>query len=266
MGKSAYRIMDPLTIVILGSGNVASHLAVALDQHYNVAQIFSRDFSNAQLLASKLKNCRYTDNLNMLLCDADFYLISVSDDAIREIISDIPQVSGIVAHTSGSVDIGVLGDIGSAQGVFYPLQTFSKKTPLDISKVPFFIEGTDSQSAYELKNIAKSLSDYVYTADSAQRQSLHLAAVFACNFFNHMLVIASKILEAEGYDINVLEPLIEVTLRKAMSVPPLKVQTGPAVRHDMSTIKKHLDRLNSFDKDIYSIITEAIIYEAQNSI
>ncbi len=257
--------MESLSIVILGSGNVASHLAVALDKHHNVVQVFSRNIDNAHDLALRLKKCQSIDNLNLIFPDADLYLISVSDDAIKTIIPKMPHVYGIVAHTSGSVGLDVLGSCGIAQGVFYPLQTFSKKTHLDISKVPFFIEGSDISCYHRLKTLAKSISDYVYSADSAQRQSLHLAAVFACNFFNHMLVIASRILESNGYNIHVLEPLLKVTLQKAMLMSPAKAQTGPATRNDVSTISKHLERLDGYDRDIYSIISEAIMAEAKHN-
>lgn len=257
--------MDTVSIVILGSGNVATHLANALDKEYKVVQVFSRHINNAHELASTLKDCSYTDKIDKLIRDADLYLISVCDDAIEKIANDMPEVKGIVAHTSGSVDIHALNGNGRSQGVFYPLQTFSKDKSLDISKVPFFIEASDSDTEKSLKDIASALSEKVYSIDSAQRQTLHLAAVFACNFFNHMLTVSSRILNTDGIGIDVMLPLIEATINKAMTMSPHEAQTGPAARRDFSTITKHLDLLQGYDKEIYSIVTKAIIAETKKS-
>lgn len=248
-----------LSIVIIGSGNVATHLARRLDCVHLVKQVYSRHLMNAEKLASSLSDCQGIDNAGKIIKDADLYLISVSDDSISQIAPLLKDVDGVVAHTSGSVGIEVLADAGKAQGVFYPLQTFSKHAFVDVSKVPFFIEGSSNEVSRILADVARGISDKVYFADSSQRSTLHIAAVYGCNFVNHLLDISSGILAKAGYELEVLRPLLEVTLEKAMSMPPSLAQTGPAVRRDINVIKKHLSRVSGYDREVYEVMTKSIM-------
>ena len=71
-------------------------------------------------------------------------------------------------------------------GVLYPMQTFSKQREVDFNTVPFFIEASAPAEVGVLRMVAVRLSPKVYEVTSGQRRHLHLAAVFACNFANHM--------------------------------------------------------------------------------
>lgn len=250
--------MEGYNVVILGSGNVATHLAKAIDKHHNVVQIYSRDKTHASLLAQKLSFCEAIDNLDNLHKQADFYIISVCDDSIRSIVRSMPEVDGIVAHTSGSVGIEVFDDVTGPTGVFYPLQTFSKDVQVDIHNVPFFLEASDRQAMQKLETLASGLSQEVYHADSVQRQALHISAVFACNFLNHLLDISTDILHKKGYTLDVLEPLVKATIAKAFESGAHLSQTGPAIRGDINTIRKHMDLLDGKQKEIYKILSQSI--------
>lgn len=258
MGESTSRRMEKNRIVILGSGNVATHLAKSLDNCHHVVQIYSRNKDHADALAGMLRDCKSLDNIKCITTDADVYIVSISDDSIKDVIASMPQVNGIIVHTSGSVGMEVFGS-RIRSGVFYPLQTFSKGTDVNIREVPFFLEASDVETMRKLEFLASSLSSKVYKADSQQRQALHIAAVFACNFTNHLLDISSEILHEKGYTLDILEPLIKVTVAKALEIGPHSAQTGPARRSNTATINKHLSSLDDNKHEIYSLLTKSII-------
>jgi len=245
-------------IVYIGAGNVAWSLAPALDDVADVAQIYSPTAAHASALACRLRKCRPIDTLADVDPDADFYIISVKDDAVTEVAASLPAVSGIVAHTSGSVPVEALTPASAEIGVFYPLQTFSKADTVDVRHVPFFIEGNNQQAFDRLSALARMISDRIYAADSAHRATLHIAAVFACNFTNNLWAIAAEILEKGGYSLDVMKPLLEATLDKAMRMHPDLAQTGPAVRGDERVIAKHRSRLSGLDLLIYDTLTQSI--------
>lgn len=249
--------MDRPSIVFIGSGNVATHLARALDKVADVTQVVSANPGHARRLASELSHCRATE-LHDIDTAADFYIIAVNDDAIARVSASMPAVSGIVAHTSGSTPMQAIATRCSGHGVFYPLQTFSRGSVVDVGSVPFFIEGSDAGTAGRLTGLASLISRHVYAADSGQRATLHIAAVFASNFFNHLLVEAQTILGRDGYPIEVLHPLLQATLDKAMAIGPENAQTGPAARGDLNVIASHMARLSGTSREIYNLMSRAI--------
>ena len=173
-------------IILVGAGNVSTHLGIALKNcNYKIVQVYSRSIENAKKLAQKL-NTNFTNDLTQLKT-ADLIIVSVNDDAISTILSKLKNTA--IVHTSGSIGMDVFEANFSDFGVFYPLQTFNKDIELTISEIPFCIEGNSKPFEKELIKIAKNLSSNVRTMNSAQRKQLHIAAVFACNFSNQMLVL-----------------------------------------------------------------------------
>lgn len=250
--------MGKYRIVMIGAGNVATHLARALDMHFDVVQVVSRNPLHASALAAQLRNAAAAADISAIVTDADVYLISVSDDSIPDVAAHLSGVTGIVAHTSGSVGIETLQCVGAPHGVLYPLQTFSKDADLDIHEVPFFIEASDSLADTMLTNLARALSQNVMYADSRQRAILHIAAVFGCNFCNHLLYISDNLLKQGGYDLDVLQPILKETMRKAFATSPFAAQTGPAVRGDRSVLDKHLGMLDHDTALLYQTISDNI--------
>lgn len=234
-------------------------MAHALDSMANIIQIYSHTLDNARTLANSLsKPVKAIDNLNLVTTEADVYLVSVKDDLIRHVASSTPDV-GIWAHTSGSVPMSVFQGYKSRYGVFYPLQTFSKSVPVDMSRVPLFIEGSDHDTTQLLVELASSISQSVEIADSSRRQALHIAAVFACNFVNYMWIQASELLKDHDLDFKLLLPLLEETLNKIQSVDPRNAQTGPARRGDTGIIHEHLEKLSGEKEEIYRQLSQFII-------
>ena len=244
-----------MKIVIIGSGNVAYHLAKAFTQNnIEVSQIFGRNEVELNKISEELNIPYSTKDLD----DADLYLISVSDSAVEQVSDLIKTEKALVAHTSGSLPIETLnGDYRKAS--FYPLQTFSKTKILEYSKIPFFIEAENQIDEKSLFELASLISDNVETSDYEKRKYIHLTAVFACNFVNHLFARAKEISDSQDLDFNYFIPLIDETVEKIHHLEPKSAQTGPAVRGDERILKLHEELItNDEHLKIYNTMNESI--------
>ncbi|MEX8546453.1 MAG: Rossmann-like and DUF2520 domain-containing protein [Mucilaginibacter sp.] len=250
-----------MRITLVGSGNVATHLGAALvNAGHRIAQVWSRDLQNAALLAYHLK-AEPVDDLSEIRPETDLIVISVKDDAVETVASFIPIKNVLVVHTCGSVGLQTLKKYFDTCGVFYPLQTFSKTRELDFRSVPLCIESTDKNSTARLLDLGRSISNNVTYIDSAQRKTLHLAAVFACNFPNYLYAVAAELLSKQQMDFGLIKPLILETASKVQSFLPQEVQTGPAKRRDGQTMAAHLELLQQYPEwqQLYTLLSQGII-------
>ena len=240
-------------LVFIGSGNLATQLALVFSEKgYSILQVYSRTEESAATLSGKI-NCPYTTDIAMLDKSADVYICALKDSVLQEVLSQADFNNKLIIHTAGSVPMDILSEYSSNYGVFYPLQTFSKNRRVDFSKIPVFIESNNRKNFSLVKLLADSVSKVVYKANSEHRKKLHLAAVFACNFTNHLYAIAAKIIEESGgFPMEVLLPLIDETAAKVHTLSPAEAQTGPAVRHDKNVIDGHLEMLES-DKELRGV-------------
>jgi predicted short-subunit dehydrogenase-like oxidoreductase (DUF2520 family) len=254
-------LMSSYKIVLIGAGNVANHLGNALQNSgHQIVQVFSKTLDNAEELGLML-NTPYTDNLSDIDKDADIYLLAVKDYAIDDVILELRLPGKIVAHTSGAVPLQGMEHISKKCGVFYPFQTMTKNVPVDLTKVPFFIEASDKETENVLMTLAKSISRLSQVIKGEQRKALHLAAVYVNNFSNHLFYIAQSILKKEKLPFELLYPLIKETVVKVGVNDPREIQTGPARRDDYKTIDEHLHYLENYPefREVYLVMTESIM-------
>ena len=233
---------ERIKVAVIGTGNVGTQ--------------FARIFKTVPISSRTLLG---------LPMDADLYLISVSDSAVKDVADRLPSLNGIVAHTTGSVPMDALAGVKcNGYGVIYPFQTISKSRPLPPSYIPLLIEGNDEKTAGFLK---ESATKYGFTqiekVDSEMRRKVHLCGTFACNFTNAMIGISQKILSAAGIDGCIISPLVEETVATLRSLPAKEAQTGPAARKDLATLHSHKALLGKLkmqeEADIYDIISEYIM-------
>lgn len=248
-------------IVMVGAGNVATHIAPAISFSGigDIVQVYSRHIESAEALAAKIPGAEAIDRHEEIADDADIYLISVSDDAISSVVDILPKRDALYLHTSGSVSMEALAGLSGRYGVFYPLQTFSKGVSLDVKSVPLFVEGSSQDVEEEIREFASGLFERIYHADSVTRKKMHISAVFACNFTNYMWTLAEEQLERANLPFDVLRPLLEETLRKAFVNSPSSSQTGPAIRGDRRVMDGHLALLDGNEKEIYRLLSESIM-------
>lgn len=246
-----------IRVSIIGSGNVAQHLIQAFSKTpaIELVQVFVR---KKESVAHVIASDKIYTNFNDLIA-ADLYIIAITDDAIAEVSKQIPFSNELVVHTSGSVSIQAI-DNKNRQGVFYPLQTFSKSKEVDFKEIPICIEAQNEKDFQILETVAKSISNAVFQINSDQRKALHVAAVFVSNFTNHLYQIGSEICLDNQVSFDILKPLIQETANKIMTLSPQEAQTGPAKRRDTQTINNHLNFLtNDNQKEIYKLLTKSII-------
>jgi predicted short-subunit dehydrogenase-like oxidoreductase (DUF2520 family) len=246
-----------ISIIIIGSGNVAQHLITAFLQSNEIelVQVFSRQKEKLShlLLADKIVS-NYDE-----IKKAEVYIIAVSDNAIAEVSKKLPFKNRLVVHTSGSLPMEIL-DVKNRRGVFYPLQTFTKNKTINFKEIPFCLESEMENDLIFLKKLAQTISNSVQIISFDQRKALHVAAVFVCNFVNHLYKIGHTICKENKLSFDILKPLIKETAEKITHLTPTEAQTGPAKRNDTTTINTHLNFLtDENEKEIYKIITKSII-------
>lgn len=250
-----------MKVVIVGSGNVATHLSLAMAslEGIEICQVYSPTEAHAQILAERL-NCDFVTNPTQIRKDADVYLFALKDQALETVIRAVPANNGLWLHTSGSMPMQVFAGYTERYGVLYPLQTFSKSREISFRGIPLFIECHREEDKNCLEDLARRLSGKVCELSSEKRCSLHLAAVFACNFTNHIYALAEEILAKEGLSRDYLFPLIDETAAKVHELPAQEAQTGPAIRYDENIINKHLGMLAD-DPDVqtlYRLLSQSI--------
>jgi len=251
-------------IAILGTGNVAWHFARTLENAGHViTHVYDRKIEKAEKFALDYFNASVGDSLDLSEVNATLFILAVRDDAIEEVAQTLTIPSkALLVHTSGTIPLNALGYAQTQNiGVLYPIQTLSRGQQTDFSKVPICIEGESEETVQTLKTVAKSISQEVHILTSQQRKVIHLAAVFACNFTNHMFSISKDILESNHMNFELLQPLIIETLNKSFDIGPENAQTGPAKRGDMETLDQQFSALSNDPEvaDIYKLISQNII-------
>ncbi|WP_299183592.1 Rossmann-like and DUF2520 domain-containing protein [uncultured Chryseobacterium sp.] len=240
--------------VIIGSGNVAYHLAKAfILNNIPLVQIFGRNKTAVQEISKELHIPFSTQKLE----DADLYIICVSDNSVEEVSKLITKKDCLVVHTSGSLPKEVLtGEYRKAS--FYPLQTFSKSKELNYTKIPFFIESENEADKELLFDIASKISENVMESNHEKRKYIHLTAVFACNFVNHLFSRAKEISDSQQIPFDYFLPLIDETVQKIYEIEPKLAQTGPAVRNDIRVLQLHEQLLQGESLEIYKTMNHSI--------
>ena len=249
-------------ILLVGSGNVATHLGINLKRNnYIIKQVFSRSIENAKDLAKKVDS-DYTNKAENIVA-TDLTIIAIRDDSIKDVLDFLPDVPTV--HTSGHTNINILKNSLTSYGVIYPLQSFKKNIELNFTDIPFLIEANTKEFENNLIEVCSCLSANTIRVNSSERKKIHLAAVYACNFSNHMQVIAKEIMDDAKINYELLIPLIKKTFSNLELDPKIK-QTGPAIRKDFNILDNHINLIKKDEhKEIYKLISNSIIKKHDNS-
>jgi len=248
-----------MKISIIGAGNVATVLGRLLKhKNFIIEQIVSRNKMHAEKLAQEL-NADAIENIQSLSSNSDVYIIAVNDDQIEAVSDQINAGEKIVLHTCGSASIDVLKNTSKNVGVLYPLQSLRKEIPY-LPTIPFLIDANNDYSKGIISELAKSLSDNITEANDEQRMQYHLSAVITSNFTNHLLSLTDEYCTINKIKFSQLLPLMQEVINRIHLFHPAQMQTGPAVRNDISTIEKHLALLKDFPqlKNIYEMMSKSI--------
>ncbi len=256
-------------VCLLGSGNVATWMADRLRgrRDFPVTQVYSRQMAHARALADTL-GADAVDNPKQIDSACQIFIFALSDDALPQVLSQIPFKMTLAVHTAGSVPQDVLAPYAEHYGVLYPLQTFSKDADMSQLIVPLCVEDAFAGAQRDvLHGLAHTLSDTVRVMDSRQRFYAHVASVFACNFSNALYTVADEILQQHDMRMELLMPLLKQTVAKLDEMPPREAQTGPAKRRDTSVMRRHVEALNQPQwEEIYRVMSDLIISQQRENI
>ncbi len=249
-------------ITIIGSGNLGTYFAYAFEKvGFQIEYVYGRNKKNATKICERLYASQATDELDFSKSQSSFFIICVKDDAILEVADELILPHGsILCHSSGMLEMEILSHLPFNCGVFYPLMTFTKGRNLSTKDFPFCLEAFNNQTLDVMKHIASHLSQSVYEVNSEERKLLHLTAVISNNFTNHLISLSKNILDDNDINYKILKPILEETISKAFDLGPVESQTGPAIRKDWNTIKKHIEFLKDYPKiaTIYHHISNSI--------
>ena len=258
-----------MKVVIIGSGNVATVLGRKLvAAGLNIVQVVGRNIENAATLAKEL-NAAYSSNPKEINLLADIYIIAVNDSSIIEVAKELQLGDKLIVHTAGSVSKEVLRSSSGNYGVIYPLQSLRKELET-IPLIPVLIDGSNTETTELLRSFCVQWSDSIAITGDSERLKIHLSAVIVNNFTNHLLAQTEKFCEEEQLNFNLLQPLIEETVLRIKNSSPAKLQTGPAFRNDLETIRKHEELLSNYKelKELYKFMNNSIanFYAAGNDL
>ena len=260
------QLLKKTNIVIIGTGNLATHLTHFISHHadLNLVQLFNHRKTKEATLLAKQSNCDLVSKYNEIITNADIYIICVNDDSIKVVAKNlIPlKIKNLVVHSSGSIDLLALTNASQQIGVFYPLQTFSKNDSIDWKSTPVLLEANTKLAFSKLKVFSSLFSSVIKNVNSEKRLSIHLAAVFGCNFTNALYAVSYQILENafRKSEAKLLNPILQQSFNKMLNIGPVSAQTGPAKRNDKITIQKHIALLktNKQLSSIYKSLSELI--------
>ena len=231
-----------MNIVIIGQGNVATNLHHA----------FTKRGAACQMVSSR-------EGLDSLPA-ANVYIYAVKDEALAAVVAQVKgKERAMHLHTSGTMPISVFGDDKPHAGIFYPFQTFSKARVIeDFSTVPVFFEARGIDDISAVYSLALTITSHVYEATQHDRERLHVAGVYACNFTNLMYTMAAELLRNTHIPFSALLPLIDETAAKIHTLAPRDAQTGPARRGDENVMAHHLALLDEEKRQLYRLLSDAI--------
>ncbi len=249
-----------MKVSIVGAGNVAWHLAHRLrSTGHDILRIISPSPQTGRELAERVGGRWFPPNAALPFSEEDLVLRCVPDEVL---LSAPPlQVSPhvIVAHTAGAVPTRYAGSPHRRNAVLYPFTSMTRKAPLRRADFPILVSAEQSADRSVLLDLAHHLTGNAFLADDSQRLRVHIAGVFANNFTNVLIGIAQHLASTVGPS-QLLGPILEETVHKALALGAQPAQTGPARRGDAATIQRHLQFLEQFPqwREIYQVLSNHI--------
>lgn len=229
--------------LILGTGNLAWHLAHGLQQ-YEVT-IWGRNTDRAQAIA-RSANIHYSESVFDDIHTTVFY--AVNDDAVRPLSESLAFTQATEVHLSGALPIRAL--CSDKRLVMWPVRSLVAQEHQDLLHVHWVTQGAYAQHLPPLQ--------FTQVDDDITRQRYHLAAVILNNFVHHMGVLTKDFVK--DAPLHLFRDLLAQTTERMMRTDAGDLQTGPARRGDQESIRKHLSMLeNQPDlKDVYHLFTALI--------
>jgi predicted short-subunit dehydrogenase-like oxidoreductase (DUF2520 family) len=255
------------SFVIVGCGKVGAILAKQMKSSgYPLIGLASKSLSSARKVADETKTELFSDKPWEVTGSADIVFITTPDGMIRETGRKITENKGfkrdaVVLHCSGALPSTILSPAktcGASIGSMHPLQSFAspKSDTNPFKGIISAVEG-DEKAVGIARQISEDLGSISLTIKTEAKTLYHAAAVAASNYLVTLQDMAFKLLEISGIPeksaYRVLGPLISGTLSNIEKVGTVKALTGPIVRGDAETVKKHVDEIDSMAPELLNL-------------
>lgn len=259
-----------MKITVVGLGNVGSTFAKAIGHHTSLElfQVVSTNKKRANALHKQF-GCLVHHHVEQIDARTELIILAVTDSKIPEVSAKIPKTTQyIVTHCSGATHAEVLSD-HARYGILYPLYSFPNARKRSFRNIPLLVHSVHIKDEQRILEVANQLSDKTYIVDDTSRQHLHIAAVFANNFANHIMARAFEWLSLNQVSKEILLPIVLQSTRNWAAGLAKEIQSGPALRHDIRTLDTHRALLESRKEflDLYDQLTKSIqtFYTDENS-
>lgn len=253
---------------LIGTGRMAWFLAQRLQTAgHHLHGVWGRNEGEAVLLATAYHSEVYQNLSAIPDREQHFCLLAVSDTALEQIAQKLRFDHTFLVHHAGGESIEVLQHAARHYGVLWPVYSITKADDTTFPAIPLAIEGNTPATGKSLSALAASISSNVFTVTADQRSRLHLAAVFANNFTNHLLSVSEMICTEAALPFTMLKPIIGQTFERISGEgSPRLLQTGPAIRDDRGTMATHLRLLagHPLQAALYEMLSASIrkMYES----
>jgi predicted short-subunit dehydrogenase-like oxidoreductase (DUF2520 family) len=243
------------TISIVGTGNLGSALASTLTSaHYQVKFLALRKAPgdrHAKALARRIGARLVALGRHPL--ETDIVWLAVPDDAIGAVAGRLAKIqswrSRIVFHSSGALssdELAALRDQGARIASVHPMMTFVRGGSPAMAGVSFALEG-DAAAVRAARSIATDLGGSGFAISRQHKVLYHVFGSFASPLVIALMASMEQVALAAGIrsqDIKpIMVPLLWQTLRNYLKGNAASGFSGPLVRGDVATVRKHLAEL-----------------------
>ncbi|SRR5579872_4921123 len=249
---------------IVGAGNFGSALAVSLRRAgYTIDAVIAHSrgasFRTAQTLAKEVGARASVGRPAML--DVDVVWFCVPDGEIARAAEKLDQAFGRVStkkasqlawkgrvalHSSGALtsdELAALRKRGASVASVHPMMTFVRRSRPSLAGVSFAIEG-DAAAVRMARQVVKDLGGEAYAIRKKDKAVYHAWGTFASPLFTALLATTEQVAAAAGVNRKAARrrmiPILQQTLANYASFGAPGAFSGPIVRGDVDTVKRHL--------------------------
>jgi predicted short-subunit dehydrogenase-like oxidoreductase (DUF2520 family) len=260
-------------IAIVGAGNLGSALAWSLQQRgYAIETVIARSRVESLRKARKLaRQVGARATIDMSSVCAELVWFCVPDAAIAnaaESIAEQMEWKGRVAlHSSGartSDELAALRRRGAAVASVHPLMTFVQGSRPSLRGVSFALEG-DAAAVRVARRLVRDLGGKTYSIRKADKAAYHAWGTFASPLFTALLATAEEVARLAGVNRKAAKqrmiPILQQTLANYASFGAPGAFSGPIVRGDADTVKRHLQMLHDAPvaREVYLSLADAAL-------
>lgn len=260
-------------IAIVGAGNLGSGIAISLRRNgYVIEAVIARSgrasLRKAQSLAGKVGAIALTDPTSLR---ASLIWFCVPDGEIahaaRHLANKMNWKGRVALHSSGvlsSDELAALRSRGASVASAHPLMTFVQGSRPSLVAVPFAVEG-DALAVRMARQIINDVGAHPFPIQKKDKAAYHAWGTFASPLFTALLATTEQVAALAGVKpIAAKRRMIPILLQTLANYATFKTAdafSGPIIRGDVGTVKRHLQVLRTVPaaRDVYSALARGAL-------